>query len=342
MSSEEDRTLFDLIFSSPYRKWERVREFLLPFLLLSSSDEDEEEKKREIKRNIAYKGTCGLTILHFLVMKHPPLDVIQMMIDVGGVYIVTEESDGGKTPLQLAQEYKCDEEMTKLLQNAYKEATGNEFEFIQENSKSKFAFKYSPCIATFLKFLFFFPVPMIGFTLIMLSIGNRRDIKERDFYSDFEKIEGGCMILNSTFERSHQECTQIDSPNGGGGTTCRCTDYYLFSFSALMEDTSTAYTSLEVPHDGDRKYCSNNGNRDPVPPKWNEGEIVECYEPNFDYVPSQYSCGNPKCIRIFWDLSAIRLANTFLITGACLIGIGILSCLWIVLLSRFFKSRTHN
>jgi hypothetical protein len=44
MSSKEDRTLFELIFSSQCRKWERVRLFLLP-LLVSSFDEDEEEKK---------------------------------------------------------------------------------------------------------------------------------------------------------------------------------------------------------------------------------------------------------------------------------------------------------
>mmetsp|Transcript_39217 Transcript_39217/g.71829 ORF Transcript_39217/g.71829 Transcript_39217/m.71829 type:complete len:80 (+) Transcript_39217:119-358(+) len=54
MSSEEDRTLWKLIFSSSDRKLGRVREFLLPFLLLSSFDDDVEEKKREIKRNIAY------------------------------------------------------------------------------------------------------------------------------------------------------------------------------------------------------------------------------------------------------------------------------------------------
>jgi hypothetical protein len=132
-----------------------------------------------------------------------------MMIAAGGVHIVTKESDGGKTPLQLAQEYKCDEELTKLLQNTYKEAAGNEFEFIREKSQSKLGFKYSPCIVIFLrKFLFSFPTPAIGFTLIMLSIGNRRDIRERDFYSDSQKLEGGCMILDSTFERSRQECNR--------------------------------------------------------------------------------------------------------------------------------------
>jgi hypothetical protein len=276
-------------------------------------------------------------------MKHAPLDIIQMMIDIGGVHIVTKESDDGKTPLQLAQEYKCDEEVRKLLQNTYKEATGIEFKFIRESSQSKFASKFLPRIVIFLKLLFLLPTtfigPFIGFILIMLSIGNRKEIKERNFYSDFEKIEGNCMILDSIFERSQQECTRFDSPNGTTRTTCKCIDYYLFSFNVLVEDTSTVYNSLEVPHDANRKHCSNG---DPVPPKWDEGEIVECYKPNFDDVPSQYSCGNSKCIRIFWDLSAIRRANTFLITGACLMGIGGLFCLWIWLHSRSFKSRALN
>ena len=47
-----------------------------------------------------------------------------------------------------------------------------------------------------------FRVLFIGFGLIMRSIAEQRDVEEPGVYSDFEKIEGGCTIVNTKFKSS--------------------------------------------------------------------------------------------------------------------------------------------
>ena len=102
----------------------------------------------------------------------------------------------------------------------------------------------------------------------------------------------------------------------------------MFSFVAGVEDSSIVLTSLDIPHDGDRDvYVCNE--EDAMPPKWEEGQIAECYEPMFiDDLCSQYSCGNEQCIRFYYDLSEINKANILWIMGLCMSCMGGISCVF--------------
>jgi len=131
----------------------------------------------------------------------------------------------------------------------------------------------------------------------------------------------------------------------GSCTVCTCTVYYKFLFTTVMEGSnSTVYNSIEVPHDGPVGCSVDRCTLDDVPPKWDNGQIVECCEPNFNIIddnpPPQYSCGNSKCIRIYWDRSALHRANAMFISGVCFGCIGFISWLSIVVL--FFTARMRR
>jgi hypothetical protein len=181
------------------------------------------------------------------------------------------------------------------------------------------------CIYIIIKWVLCLPVPVLAFVLIVLG----STVEERDFLNDFEKIKGGCRIVRSNFTSFQEE--RIEA---GSSTICTCTVYYKFLFTTVsMEGSnSTVYNSIEVPHDV-RGGCGVRCTSDDVPPKWDDGQIVECCEPNFnildDNPPPQYSCGNSKCIRIYWDRSALHRANAMFISGVCFGCIGFIS--WVVL-----------
>jgi len=166
-------------------------------------------------------------------------------------------------------------------------------------------------------------MPALGFVLITLGIAAQEQQREVDLFSDFSKLTGDCTILSSNFTSRSSECFDAGP---GSSRVCRCTYYYVFSFVANEDDNSNSstvvrtHTSVEVPHNKSRSnYCL----YEPVPPRWDEGEIVNCYEPNVkDPVPPEYSCGNPNCIKIYWDFSKERLANLLKILGVCASCIG--------------------
>ena len=186
-------------------------------------------------------------------------------------------------------------------------------------------------------------MPVLGFVLIMLGIATQEQVQEVDLFSDFSRIDGGCTILSSNFTSRSSECFDAGGTGSGSARVCRCTYYYVFSFVANIEDdnsnfnsnsSTVVHASVEVPHNKSRSdYCL----YEPVPPKWDEGEIVECYEPNVkDPVPPEYSCGNPDCIKIYWDFSKERLANLLKILGVCASCIGSIS--WLVVVVRWARA----
>jgi len=176
------------------------------------------------------------------------------------------------------------------------------------------------CIVPMLLLLLMLVMPVLGFVLMTLGIAAQEQVREVDLFSDFEKLDGGCTILSSNFTSRSSECSDAGS---GSSRVCSCTYYYVFSFVANIEDNNSStevHTSVEVPHNKSRSnYCL----YEPVPPKWDEGEIVDCYEPNVPQDPRpEYSCGNPDCIKIYWDFSKERLANLLKILGVCASCIG--------------------
>uniref|UniRef100_A0A7S0C8Z3 Uncharacterized protein n=1 Tax=Proboscia inermis TaxID=420281 RepID=A0A7S0C8Z3_9STRA len=176
------------------------------------------------------------------------------------------------------------------------------------------------CIVPMLLLLLMLAMPVLGFVLMTLGIAAQEQVREVDLFSDFEKLDGGCTILSSNFTSRSSECSDAGS---GSSRVCSCTYYYVFSFVANIEDNNSStevHTSVEVPHNKSRSnYCL----YEPVPPKWDEGEIVDCYEPNVPQDPRpEYSCGNPNCIKIYWDFSKERLANLLKILGVCASCIG--------------------
>mmetsp|Transcript_18639 Transcript_18639/g.22867 ORF Transcript_18639/g.22867 Transcript_18639/m.22867 type:complete len:1392 (+) Transcript_18639:345-4520(+) len=178
-------------------------------------------------------------------------------------------------------------------------------------------------IVPMLLLLLILAMPALGFVLITLGIAAQEQQREVDLFSDFSKLTGDCTILSSNFTSRSSECFDAGP---GSSRVCRCTYYYVFSFVANEDDNSNSstvvrtHTSVEVPHNKSRSnYCL----YEPVPPRWDEGEIVDCYEPNVPQDPRpEYSCGNPDCIKIYWDFSKERLANLLKILGVCASCIG--------------------
>ena len=95
--------LYDLCYG---KKWDEVRKFL-------DSDSNNKDKKLEVVR---YRGgNAGYTCLHMACCKHPPADIIKLLLDIGGKELVMMTSNLKNTALHKACDNEASFDAMKIL-----------------------------------------------------------------------------------------------------------------------------------------------------------------------------------------------------------------------------------
>ena len=97
-------TGYNLLSLCKTKKWSEVRKYL-------SSDASEEEKKS----NVMYRDRSEWTCLHHACCRDPPDDIINTMIDIGGMELVMMTDLNDCTVLQSACDYGASYNIIKML-----------------------------------------------------------------------------------------------------------------------------------------------------------------------------------------------------------------------------------